>query len=445
MNATPQRTNSPSAPSHPAALSPATAAGAWRLALRVLAARTGSRAAVYRVGVGLDLAVQLAAARIGLRAAVSRAALAFWLPAAMLLVAPSPLSAQCTRLCSNQIDCCDERIVPILECVDHDIAAGMLHSLWGYDNPNPATVAQPAIFNPDPTLANNIFLEGTLFQGQPLSFDPGRRENAFMISFPDVEIRNWLLDGRFASASTDSRSCATRWLLPRLDALDTQLGGLDDRVALLEGAFPDLASELGSLDDRVTALEEKAFCEDGGGSGNDGGQSDHGGPNPQAERSMCDDDPYSPGLCTAYCVELDCDAAAPRGSAKVCSQVLKNYEKKSGGVPPPCACPCDFDLAAHLELLEDMGVDTGAGSLSCVPAVAPWSITFEVVGPPFPEGRIEYTLDEDRDRTCSAVVTLTTETLDEVVLHPDQPPHRVVTSGNEFAACAAALAEICAP
>jgi len=62
---------------------------------------------------------------------------------------------------------------------------------------------------------------------------------------------------------------------------------------------------------------------------------------------VCDGDPFSFGLCNAYCEALDCDSATPLGTPRACANKLKNYLKKSGGAFPPCenSCPCSFDSA----------------------------------------------------------------------------------------------------
>jgi hypothetical protein len=68
--------------------------------------------------------------------------------------------------------------------------------------------------------------------------------------------------------------------------------------------------------------------------------------------TVCDGDPYSFGLCNAYCEALDCNSPTPLGTPRACSNLLRNYQKKSGGKLPPCACPCAFNLEADIAALE---------------------------------------------------------------------------------------------
>ena len=76
-----------------------------------------------------------------------------------------------------------------------------------------------------------------------------------------------------------------------------------------------------------------------------------------AIEDVCDGDPFSFGLCNAYCEALDCDSDTPIGSPRACDRVLNNYMKKSNGEPPPCEqvveCPCEFDLEGDLQAMYD--------------------------------------------------------------------------------------------
>jgi hypothetical protein len=69
--------------------------------------------------------------------------------------------------------------------------------------------------------------------------------------------------------------------------------------------------------------------------------------------TVCDGDPFSFGLCNAYCESHDCDSPTPIGTPRACSNILRNYKKKSGGAVPPCSCPCQFAVAGDLALLEE--------------------------------------------------------------------------------------------
>ena len=69
--------------------------------------------------------------------------------------------------------------------------------------------------------------------------------------------------------------------------------------------------------------------------------------------TVCDGDPFSFGLCNAYCEALDCESATPLGTPRACSNLLRNYKKKSGGAAPPCACPCQFAVQNDLDVLEE--------------------------------------------------------------------------------------------
>lgn len=76
-----------------------------------------------------------------------------------------------------------------------------------------------------------------------------------------------------------------------------------------------------------------------------------------AIETVCDGDPFSFGLCNAYCEALDCDSETPLGTPKACANKLKNYVKKSGGALPPCeaSCPCEFDVESDFVTLVEFG------------------------------------------------------------------------------------------
>lgn len=106
--------------------------------------------------------------------------------------------------------------------------------------------------------------------------------------------------------------------------------------------------------------------------------------------TVCDDDPFSFGLCNAYCEALDCDSATPIGTERACSRVLNNYLKKSAGAAPPCsvsACPCDFDA------LTDMPILVAAGDAEFAPpAIDPGTLS-EYCGPYGPNGEEAFVSD----------------------------------------------------
>jgi len=76
-----------------------------------------------------------------------------------------------------------------------------------------------------------------------------------------------------------------------------------------------------------------------------------------AIETVCDGDPFSFGLCNAYCEALDCDSDTPLGTPIACANKLKNYVKKSGGAMPPCeaSCPCEFNLESDFADLVEFG------------------------------------------------------------------------------------------
>ena len=67
--------------------------------------------------------------------------------------------------------------------------------------------------------------------------------------------------------------------------------------------------------------------------------------------TVCDGDPFNFGLCNAYCEALDCESPTPLGTPRACSNLLRNYMKKSGGALPPCACPCAFRVRSDFDIL----------------------------------------------------------------------------------------------
>lgn len=56
-------------------------------------------------------------------------------------------------------------------------------------------------------------------------------------------------------------------------------------------------------------------------------------------RIGCDHAQLSPGalgLCRTYCSTLDCDGPNPRGSARTCERLARNFARLSNGASPPC-------------------------------------------------------------------------------------------------------------
>jgi hypothetical protein len=45
------------------------------------------------------------------------------------------------------------------------------------------------------------------------------------------------------------------------------------------------------------------------------------------------------GICNAYCEAHDCDGESPRGSARACERLARNFARASGGAPLPCDRP----------------------------------------------------------------------------------------------------------
>ena len=91
-----------------------------------------------------------------------------------------------------------------------------------------------------------------------------------------------------------------------------------------------------------------------------------------AIETVCDGDPFSFGLCNAYCEALDCESDTPLGTPRACSRILTNYMKKSDGVLPPCevTCPCSFTaetLLSDQEILDQTlsGNDAFTGTTTC--------------------------------------------------------------------------------
>jgi hypothetical protein len=75
-----------------------------------------------------------------------------------------------------------------------------------------------------------------------------------------------------------------------------------------------------------------------------------------AEETVCDGETGAAfGLCNAYCEAMDCDSPAHRASDTACSQVRRNFERKTGR-PLPCevVCPCGI----HFPLFEAIGEGT---------------------------------------------------------------------------------------
>lgn len=60
--------------------------------------------------------------------------------------------------------------------------------------------------------------------------------------------------------------------------------------------------------------------------------------NAVADEDICagfEDQEYE--LCTAYCVEMDCDSESPLASDNECEKILRTFDRISGGASLPCA------------------------------------------------------------------------------------------------------------
>ena len=83
---------------------------------------------------------------------------------------------------------------------------------------------------------------------------------------------------------------------------------------------------------------------------------------------LCDGLPGAQyGLCNAYCEAMDCDSDVPMANPIACGKVLENYNKQSGGFPPPCEhCENSF-ISENVDYLfcfingGNVGVISGTG------------------------------------------------------------------------------------
>jgi len=166
-----------------------------------------------------------------------------------------------------------------------------------------------------------------------------------------------------------------------------------------------------------------------------------------AEETDCDGDPFSFGLCNAYCEALDCDSDTPLGTPRACARVLGNYMEKSDGLFPPCvdiSCPCDFDvnIDSDILLIRTVNSDLFAGTYEC-----------NGVGPNGEHGLNYYVEDENEPDLSGNVYYYFTENPTEcnaLVVEKDYGSYdekRSETFGiseAERAACEAQLQAICA-
>lgn len=85
----------------------------------------------------------------------------------------------------------DEAVVPILECVEHDVPSpGLYTAHWGYDNKNSSIVNIPVNL-PAP---HNEFTPFPIDRGQPVFFSPGRHYFVFT-TVDDGNAHVWTLTG----------------------------------------------------------------------------------------------------------------------------------------------------------------------------------------------------------------------------------------------------------
>jgi hypothetical protein len=175
-----------------------------------------------------------------------------------------------------------------------------------------------------------------------------------------------------------------------------------------------------------------------------------------AIEDVCDGDPFSFGLCNAYCEALDCEAPDPLGTPRACSNLLRNYMKKSGGIAPPCGCPCNFNVDDYIPLLlaHNPDYDIAGGTVDC-DAVEPVGMTspafeFQVLGPPEGErqGFIYFWLLGGTSPSCNVFVYADDgEEIFELFPVSDFPPlgpaDSMSLSASELGACQMTLNFLC--
>jgi hypothetical protein len=88
-------------------------------------------------------------------------------------------------------------VYPRFDCVDYDPASGSATAYFGYSNlgSDPVTILKGI---------NNEFIQVPSFRNQPVTFAPGVFYKVFSTTFDTTVGLNWVLNGVFATATTDS-------------------------------------------------------------------------------------------------------------------------------------------------------------------------------------------------------------------------------------------------
>ena len=94
-----------------------------------------------------------------------------------------------------------EKVVPLVECVDVDTAAGTFTAHFGYLNPNAYPVSLPVG-------AKNKIDPAPKDRGQPTVFASGTSDGAFTVTAPTAVTLTWTLNGKAVTASAASPGCA---------------------------------------------------------------------------------------------------------------------------------------------------------------------------------------------------------------------------------------------
>lgn len=92
------------------------------------------------------------------------------------------------------------QVIPLADCVTEGSSPGLTQALFGYRNPETATVVVP--LGPD-----NFFTPGAMDGGQPTAFEPGEFHRVFAVEFPSNGTVTWFLAGVQAPANATLPSC----------------------------------------------------------------------------------------------------------------------------------------------------------------------------------------------------------------------------------------------
>jgi len=159
-----------------------------------------------------------------------------------------------------------------------------------------------------------------------------------------------------------------------------------------------------------------------------------------AIETVCDGDPFSFGLCNAYCEALDCESATPLSTPRACTNLLRNYVKKSRGQYPACVCPCTFDLDDGKSLLSHQS-DPYAGVTECGDDVGPDGepgLHYKVEEFPGVYGEIFYYFNELDPSSCNVLV----QEFDQNVADPIKSERHAVHTGT-LGGCQAQVEQLC--